>query len=235
MIKTKNQPYFLLFTFFALLFLSQAFLFVKWVRYVVPTLPFIYLIVAIALTDFLNKKRQPYSHIAIATIFIVSSIFASSYLITAFVQQDTRLVARDFAKKNIPAASSIMSEVYDMGIVPFNGAFSYKNISLFNFYELDNKSPDWTIAALTTRLSTTDYIILPSQRVIKTRLLNKFKFPFANAFYHSLTTDHLLYQKIYETPCDIFCKITYLGDPVYRYEQTANVFDRPTVMIYKKM
>jgi hypothetical protein len=49
-----------------------------------------------------------------------------------------------------------------------------------------------------------------------------------------LFTGNLGFHKIYETPCDIFCRITYLNDPIYSFEETANVFDRPTVFIFKK-
>ena len=65
--------------------------------------------------------------------------------------------------------------------------------------------------------------------------MNKDKFPIGNKFYTSLLNEELGFEKIYETPCDIFCRIIYLGDPVFAFEQTANVFDRPTVFIFKKL
>src|SRR5947207_2663825 len=43
------------------------------------------------------------------------------------------------------------------------------------------------------------------------------------------------FEKIYQTPCDIFCNIIYMGNPVFAYEETANVFDRPTIIIFKKV
>ena len=79
-----------------------------------------------------------------------------------------------------------------------------------------------------------DYYIVPSQRIFKPRDLHKQTFPNANAFYADLFRGNLGHTLIYQTPCDIFCKIAYLGDPIYSYEQTANVFDRPTMLIFKK-
>jgi len=138
-----------------------------------------------------------------------------------------------FAEKSISANAPILSEVYDLGIVPFNESFD--NITLFHFYDLDNKSPDVTVNTLQKSLAESDYIILPSQRLLKTRLLQKQKFPRAHVFYTKLFNGDLGFTKIYETPCDIFCNITYLGDPLFGFEQTANVFDRPTIMIFKKI
>lgn len=231
-ILTKNKSYIILSTFYLILFLSQAFLFAKWTRYMVPTLPFVFLTIAISITYFLKNKKQQFNNVAMVTIIIISSIFAFSYFITAFVRPDTRVEAYNMSKKIIPFDAPILSEVYDLGIVPFND--SYTNIALFNFYELDNFSPDANPTTLQQQLEQRNYIILPSQRIIKTRLANDEQFPYGNTFYTNLIKGNLGYQKIYETPCDIFCKITYLGNPVFRFEETANVFDRPTVFIFKK-
>ena len=223
-IKTKNPQYLILNTFYLILFLPQAFLFAKWTRYIVPTLPFMYLIIAIFLEKFISKK--------ILSIMLISVVFAGSYFITAFINQDTRVEASLWAKENIPAKSIVLSEVYDMGIVPFNQYL--RNITLFNFYDLDQSQKIKSLE-LKNALAGNEYIILPSPRISKTRLLNKEKFPYAYKFYFNLMNKTSRYQKVYETPCDIFCKISYLGNPVYAFEQTTNVFDRPTVFIFKKI
>lgn len=234
-LKNRNHNLVLLIAFYLLLFLPQAFLFAKWTRYIVPTLPFIYLIIAISFFDFikfLNKKAHPlfnYQYSGIFLIAIINFIFAVSYFITAFVKSDTRIDASIWAKENIPPQSIVLSEIYDMGIVPFNQYLS--NIKLFNFYGLDNGLPYSEVAKA---LEQTEYVILPSQRILKTRLLNEKKFPYGHKFYSDLINGKLGYEKVYETPCDIFCKIIYMGNPVFRFEQTANVFDRPTVFIFKR-
>jgi hypothetical protein len=233
-IKHKNATFMILATFFLLILVSQAFFFVKWTRYMVPTLPFMYLITAIALAAFQQYKRKQFNHaMLIVCLILINSVFALSYFITAFTKPDTRVAASYFARQTIAPHAPLLSEIYDMGIVPFNDNFT--DISLFHFYDLDNNSPTITTDALQRTLAGRDYIIVPSQRILKTRLFHKEKFPKGNAYYHALLDGRLGYTKIYETPCDIFCKITYLGNPVFRFEQTANVFDRPTVMIFKKI
>jgi len=142
------------------------------------------------------------------------------------------MAAAQYATMHISSNAPILSEVYDMGIVAFNPYF--QNIKLFNFYDLDNNSPETNQTTLQQSLQTSNYIILPSQRILKIRLRNAKKFPQGNKFYKQLLSSGNGFSKIYETPCDIWCKIIYFGDPVNSYEETATVFDRPTVYIFKK-
>ncbi|OGH19070.1 MAG: hypothetical protein A3F31_01130 [Candidatus Levybacteria bacterium RIFCSPHIGHO2_12_FULL_38_12] len=244
--KTKNSYLLLLFT-YLLLFLPQSFLFVKWTRYMVPTLPFIYLIITIFLSELLQglQKKVHYYYISIIVIITITiSIgFAFSYFLTVYLNPDTRIQASSWASEHIPKNAKILSEVYDLGIIPFNQYF--QNIQLFNFYYLDNtdtsdggrlslRSHDSSeVNDLEQKLRDSDYLILPSQRILKNRITNKQKFPVGFKFYYKLLSGKLGYKKIYETPCDIFCKIIYMGDPVFNIEETANVFDRPMVFIFK--
>lgn len=236
-IKTKNYTYLLLYTFYLILFLSQAFLYAKWTRYMMPTLPFIYLICALALVNLSkinSKKYLPFSirHFLFAILIGANFLFGISYFITAFVMPDTREAAAAWAKSRILQNAPILSEVYDLGITPFNDSF--RNITLFNFYDLDNNSPQYTFGSLSQQLSASDYIILPSQRILKVRLQDAKDYPVGRLFYSSLFSQTNGFKKIYETPCGLFCKITYMGSPVYSFEETANVFDRPTVFIFEK-
>ena len=225
----------LLIAFFLLLFLPQSILFAKWTRYMIPTLPFIYLIVGIAISEFLQVYKRVFGikYIVLCIVSFTSVLFALSYFITAFVMPDTRIAAEAFAQRTISPNTRILSEVYDLGITPFNGY--YHNIEVFNFYDLDNNSPQNMPEALRTTLESSEYIILPSPRILKTRLIHKDQFPYGHMFYNNLFNGSLGFQKVYETPCDFWCKVVYLGDPVFSFEETANVFDRPTVFIFKKI
>jgi 4-amino-4-deoxy-L-arabinose transferase-like glycosyltransferase len=231
-LQTKSELYLMPIVFFLILFLPEAFLFAKWTRYMVPTLPFMYLMLAITFESFLRKKTSRIKYPILSAIIFINIVFGVSYFIAAFVNQDTRIEASFWAKKNIPTDSNVLSEVYDLGIVPFNQHL--QNISLFNFYDLDT-APSNNLAQLQKLLSSNDYLILPSQRILKIRLRDQNKFPNGYKFYSDLLSGKLGYQKIYETPCDIFCKITYLNSPSFSFEETANVFDRPTVLIFKKI
>jgi len=232
-IKARDQSFLLLASCFLLLFLPQAFLFAKWTRYIVPALPFIYLLISISILDLLRhfKKILNINYLVFSILIFSSVAFSLSYFITVFVRPDTRVEASTFAKDNIQANSRILSEPYDLGIMSFNDLSH--NIIFFNFYDLET-GKNALQNELKTDIEASDYIILPSQRLIRSRSLNKNEFPKGYDFYSSLQNGRLGYLKIYETPCDIFCKITYLNNPVFGFEETATVFDRPTVFIFKK-
>ncbi len=237
-IRYKNLQYLLLLGFFIILFVSQSFLFIKWARYMIPTLPFLYLIIALTLSHVLFRKsyvanvaKHSLMRVIVISIFIVNTIFSLSYFVTAFVQPDTRISAATFSRQAIPATAAVLTETYDIGITPFNSIFT--KIVIFNTYDLDSDSLEYNETTLNEIAKNSDYIIIPSQRVLQTRINNPQRYPIGNKFYSSLMHGKFGYTKVYETPCDTICKIAYLGDPIYHFEQTINVFDRPTVFIFK--
>jgi 4-amino-4-deoxy-L-arabinose transferase-like glycosyltransferase len=239
-IRPHYSNFLLLIIFLLLTLIPQAILFVKWTRYMVPVIPFFYCCIALFIIDGIEylKRKLSYRHYVrlIWTGFTIGSsiscIYALAFLITAYIQPDTRIATAQYAKEHIPATAPIISEVYDLGITAFNPSFP--NIKLFNFYDLDNNSPEANQSALQQNLQTSDYIILPSQRILKVRLQHAQIFPVGNAFYKQLLSNQTAFRKIYQTPCDVWCLITYSGSPVNSYEETVNVFDRPTLYIFKK-
>ncbi len=236
-IKRKKLTHIIIIAFIFLLVVSQAFLYVKWTRYMVPTLPFIYLIIATFITPHKTNHKylihSPFILFGAGTVILCALLFSTAYFITVFTKPDTRIMAAEWAKKNIPSQEIILSEMYDLGIIPFNQNFPY--ITLFNFYDLDNSSPEYNNQTLRESVRSSNYLIFPSQRVLKVRLRNSAEFPNGHLFYTMVYANQMGFTKIYETPCDIWCTITYLRNPIYAFEGTANVFDRPTVSIFKRL
>ncbi len=233
-VKSKNKNYLLLISCYLLLFLSQAFLFVKWTRYMVPTLPFIYLIVSILITDlFLNNpKLSSIKYQVLSIVSIISLIFTFSYFVTVLAKPDNRVAAAEWAKQNIPSNSKIISETYDLGIIAFNP--NLHNIVLCDFYNSEKSDDLCNNTPLSQTLSNTEYIILPSERLLKMAQLKKTRFPKRYLIYTSFF-DITKYKLIFKSPCDFYCKIIYINNPMLSFEQTVNVFDNPTVYIFKKI
>jgi len=227
--KEKNFVNIIFITSFVIALISGSLLFAKWTRYIVPAIPYIYIMAALFLYEVGKNTKNKLTHTFLILLILINLIFSFSFIKTVRINPDTRETTKSWLNStNIKNEAPILSEVYDLGIVPFND--TYNNISLFNFYDLDNGlSKD----ELDEVLKTTELIILPSPRIYKTRLGNPDKFPNGYHFYTKLFDGDLGFEKIYETPCDIFCKLTYIGDPVSSVELTTNVFDRPTLYIFK--
>ena len=227
-IKKRSASLLLLLLFFLILLLSQAVLFVKWTRYMVPTLPFIYLMTSLAV--FSIAKESVFKKPLVIVLLLSGVVFATAFLKTVYFSPDPRVAAATWAARHLIPTTPILSETYDLGIVSFNQYFP--SITLFDFYNLDQASDEK--AELQNNLSKSQAIILPSQRILKTRILSPKLFPESSRFYQKLTAGTLGFKKIYETPCPLWCRILYLGNPVFSYEETASVFDHPTVTIFSR-
>jgi len=229
-IEQKEKRMILLIIFLLALILSQYFLYVKWIRYYVPTLPFIYIILSWGITSTIERFKK-HSFFAVGILCCISFFYGTLYFSTVTLPTDSRVAASEWSTHNISRNTYILSEVFDLGITPFNARF--KNIELFNFYDLD------LVPTLSEELKKTidtyPIIILPSQRIYKNRTLYPEKFSVSSVFYKELFSGRLGYRKIYETRCSVFCKILYGGNPVFSYEETANVFDRPQFYIFEKI
>ena len=235
-LKGRNIKYLILLLFLLITIFSSDVFFVKWTRYAFLALPFIYILIGIFIEKVyvLSLKKNTLKIASLSTIlllFLISFIFSFSYFKTVYLNFDTRIQAANFLSLNANSNTKILSETYDLGIIPFNNYFS--NITLLNFYNLETDNN--LQHELPILVKNSNYVVLPSQRIIKTRLNNAKLFPLGNIFYTNLVNGSLGYKLIYKTPCNIFCKITYLGNPVFSYEETASVFDRPTVFIFKKI
>lgn len=224
--RQKNNSSMLVITYYLLLFIPQAILFVKWTRYMVPTLPFIYILLGIGL-GYISHK---YQKILLILLCIVSIIFTFAFAKTVYFSDDTRVLASRWAQNNISSDKHVLAEPYDLGILPFNPLF--KEITLLPAYDIDQNIQ--TYETFKHDIQNGEVFISPSQRLSHSRLINKKNFPYGSEFYTNLLEEKTQFKLVYKTPCDVFCKITYMGNPLFNVEETAVVFDRPTVMVFQK-
>lgn len=231
-IRNKDNKILLTLLSFLILFIPQAILFAKWSRYMLPTLPFIYILFGIVLSHLLSQRKRIYrkaAYLFTGMLVAITMLHGISYLI---VTHDSSVIrASMWVNENIPPNSSAISEHYDLGVIPFNSTF--QGMALYDFYSMEddpNSSEDIVLLA-----NSADYILLPSQRILKSRIINPTQFPKGNIFYSSLYYETGNFEKIYETECSLLCQFLYGGNPVFQSEETTNVFDRPTVTIYRRI
>lgn len=217
--------------FFLVSFLSQAFLYVKWTRYMVPSLPFLYILFVWSLFWIKHRyeKNGRLFRVFFSFVSFLSVLIFLSFFVVVYIQKDTRVAASSWSANNISSSSKIITEPYDLGILPFNSSFS--DITILNFYELDTGQLSFSSAR--RLIEESDVIILPSQRLLRNRVLHPDEFENSFRFYSDLFGSYS-YRLVYKTPCDLLCTIAYFGDPVFWLEETSAVFDRPTVYILKK-
>lgn len=226
--REKNKiPWILLALILVLGFLPQCFLFVKWIRYSVTFVPVFTLIIGAGAVYLVKLFKIP---AVIMIIFLcLVSLSGSILFMNVYVQNDTRIMAAKWAERNISASSKILSETYDLGIMPFNSKFM-ENITLFDFYELDNALKTQKLASL---LQSSDYFISPSRRISGNTKYNQAVLPEVYNFYQSLENGQLGFDlvQIFKTKTNYY----FLGYDPQNLEGTFEAFDHPTVKIYKKV
>src|SRR5947199_252055 len=113
-----------------------------------PTLPFIALTTALALTALNQPNKQLARLLTLELIILIflNSLVAFSYFKTAFMDIDSRILGVLFAQQVMPPDAQILSEPADLGVLPFQEAFSHLNA--FNFYDLDDNPLNVTEAQL---------------------------------------------------------------------------------------
>lgn len=207
--------------FFLFIFIPNSILYVKWTRYIIPSLPYIYIFVFLF---FLRFRRLS----LITVILLIAVIFALFF--TSVYSFDTRIQAAKWAKQNLKPDSRIISESYDMGIVPFNEIFNYSQIRLLNLYDLDDKINDTVeIQELTQLLAEANAVILPSRRIADTRFRLPQVYPNGSWFYKNLFSGKLGFRFAAQFS-HAYDKII----PGLKPDESFTVFDHPEVLIFAK-
>ncbi len=225
--KFYNNKKFLLIPLFFLLvgWVPASFLFVKWIRYSTYFAPYFILFSSLGFLYLLNKVNHNKFLITVFYLFI--NLLLTLNFMQIYFYNDTRITAAKWAENNIATPSGrILSESYDLGIIPFNNNFMNK-IDLFNFYNLNTEVE---IDELASQLIKSDYIISPSQRLWANKGL--LKGSFSRNYYSSLQDGSLGFELIYSSQIKTSSGI--IGYDQMKLEETYSVFDHPIVNIYKK-
>lgn len=200
----------------------------KFIRYMVPIVPFLIIFTAYALDEVIKRFKTLGWWITSLTIF-VTAIWAISFL-SIYTRPQTKLLATQWIYQNIPQGSLILQEHWDDGLpIPFDN-FSP---SLYKIYQLSIYEPDGPskVDYYSTWLSEGDYLVLSSRRLYGTLIHRPDRYPLTSFYYYLLFSDKLGYQKIAE-----FSSYPQIGKWTINddlSEETFQVFDHPKVMIFK--
>ncbi|MFA9288535.1 MAG: ArnT family glycosyltransferase [Weeksellaceae bacterium] len=150
-----------------ILFLSQAFIYAKWTRFLAPVYPILIVLGVCLFLQLITRLR--YQVIAlVACIFMI--IPGVAYL-SIYTTPDVRFQASEWVYKNMPVDSKILAETANVVDVPIPAPYMEKGLYdgkqydyiSFNFYDM-HMVPELQ-DELDYHVSTADYVMIPSRRV----------------------------------------------------------------------
>ena len=234
----KNVPSALLLAWLSLQLIFIFPLYVKWTRYMIPVLPAIIVAGSVAINQILWFINNLWNDKKIKKILKGGIAFSLGWhlvytlmFVVVLTQSDTRIEAADWMRKTMNKDIDILSEVYDLGILPFNSIVPSSQITLYNFYDMDNLPTQKSIISPQEIVSDYDVIVILSRRVWKNSIDNDKYYPQAANFYAELLNGKLGFIKVQE-----FSNYPRFGPLVINdeinAEETFSVFDHPRIQIW---
>jgi hypothetical protein len=229
-IRKKNRGL-LIFSIFPLIyFLYVGSWHTKFIRYMVPIIPF--LIVASAIFLIRVKAKFRLLGIALISFALIATMLWALAFFSIYLNPQTRIVASEWVYHNIPYGSRILNEQWDDGLpIPIDGFNpSEYQITSLAMYDQDGQSK---IAYLSENLAQSNYIIFNSRRLYGTLIHLTEEYPITSKYYQLLFAGRLGYQEIEQfTSYPSLFGLTINDDSS---EETFQVYDHPKVIIFKNI
>jgi len=200
----------------------------KFIRYMVPTIPFFIISAAILLEE-IKLKYRLFGKILI-TFAVVSSILWTLAFFSIYTRGQTRITASKWIYQNIPAGSKILTEHWDDGLPVSisNVPPRTYNIEQLTIYDNEN-GPKAEYYG--TKLANADYIVINSRRLYGTLINLPEKYPITSRYYKLLFAEKLGYKKVAQfTSYPSLFGVEVNDD---KSEETFQVYDHPKVIILK--
>ena len=224
---------------FLIYFLPNAFMFTKWMRFMVPIFPLmlIFSILIISnIKDQISKLSSKFKVLrftlgfALCALIFAMIIPGIAYL-SVYQNPDVRVAASNWIYKNIPSGSYLLSETANVVDLPLKQEnYQYKSFDLYHLDESEFLSED-----LKYQIDEADYIFIPSRRIVMNH--PRAAYPKLNEYYDELFSGKLGFKKVAEFSS--YPKIEIFGKKIIEFpdeaaEETWTVFDHPVIRIYKK-
>lgn len=255
--------FFILIFSFLLYFLPNAFLFVKWTRFMTPILPFFAIYSGYTFHVMLNLFQHPKLHLKrihgnlklgylprrqagwVIGLLVFISLLPGIAFMSIYSHEDTRVQASRWIYDNISENSYILFDTANVIDIPLGLPDknevnkNYKLVS-FDFYHLDENKQ--LLPQLLTHLEKADYIFVPSRRVFKNHMKFPQKYPLVTKYYQSLFSGSLGFERVAIFTSYPSLQIPLTANPYTLItfpdedaEESWSVFDHPVVRIYRKV
>lgn len=229
--KEKIKHTYLLFLF--LVFPLGYFLYVgswytKFIRYMVPVLPFFLILASVSISWIMTKWKRVGKGIYMTTG--VAVIFWAMAFMHVYTAPQTRVLASSWMYSHVAPSTLLLTEHWDDGLpvnLPSGSPSEYitEQLPLYDIHQL----PD--VEKLANQLSRGGYVIINSRRLYGTLMRLEKQYPYVSRYYKNLFAGKLGYTKVAEfTSYPSFLGITIPDD---LSEETFQVYDHPKVLIFQ--
>jgi hypothetical protein len=207
-------------------FLSQAFLFCKWTRFISPIFAFFPIFAAFFLNSLSNLGNL--GNLKIKTVLVGIALLPGIVFSSIYFRPDIRLLASEWIIKNLPPGARVLSEggnVIDLPIQLTDP--SRLLVTNFDFYRLD-EDPQ-LFPRLMDSLNENDFILVPSRRLFANHSRLPQKYPLTARYFQLLFSGQLGFE-----PIKTFFPFgsSLLSDE--SAEETWSVFDHPVIRVFQK-
>jgi hypothetical protein len=226
--KSKNRKILILLSFPLAYFLYVGSWYTKFIRYMVPILPFLAIFASWILYWLLGKTKILGR--ALAIIFLITSFAWSLAFFSIYTRESTRITASRWVYQNIPTGAKILTEHWDDSLpISFNNHDSseYQTEQL-TIYEPDNERK---VNYYAEKLSKANYLIINSRRLYGTLMYLPEKYPITSRYYRLLFTESLGFKKVAEFTSYPSLLGFEINDD--KSEETFQVYDHPKVLIFQ--
>ncbi len=241
-------------------FLTAAGQFAKYPRYLLPLTPFLFLMAVVSIRYYAPDLSQRIIYIGAAVIAIFTIAYAVTF-VSIYPHEHPWLTISKWIYQNIPVGSNLAIEHWDDALpisVSLNEATRNPNdynVRVLPMYDPDDEKK---LQLIVDTLSSSDYIILASQRLYGSIPRVPSRYPMSSRYYRALFDGKLGFEMVaYARNDPMFDGITIVDDRVsyaglalppllasYRpsalvwnwgYEdESLNVYDHPMPLVFKK-
>ncbi len=210
-------------------------LYVKWLRHMLPIIPFMCLAAAVLPVSILSRTKRG----SVKAIFIVILVVVSSFTVIytcAFMDiykhWNTRKKASMWIYTNVPVGSKVLDEHWDEGLPSPQPGYSpsmYKKKTL-QIYEADTQHK-WN--DIINKLVWADWIFINSKRLYGSTMRLPDRYNLTTNYYKLLFSGHLGYELVKTvTSYPTIFGIEIVDDLA---EESFSVYDHPKASIFKKV
>lgn len=200
----------------------------KFIRYMVPLLPFFLISASIFLLWMIKKWR--YVGIGLTSLCVGITILWALTFFSIYTRPQTRVIASEWIYINVPRGSVLYSEHWDEGLpIPLlMGSPDEYYMNQLTIYEPDNEAK---ISYYATSLARADYVTITTRRLYGTLLNLPDKYPLTSKYYELLFSGKLGFKKVKEFSSYPSLFGIEINDDTS--EETFQVYDHPKVMIFR--